>query len=69
MIKHQVELVNVVSKYCPLHNNMSEDTSEDTNDWNDIESTIAQPSEHADKKEIICLCDVEEVNPTAVSTY
>ena len=70
MIKHQVELVNVVSADCPLHGHELEKVlSKDANKKNDNqeESIIESPSHYFEgdvlsQDEVMCLCEDKSIN-------
>lgn len=69
MIKHQVELVNVVNADCPLHGHeLDKVLSKDAQEEDNQEKLIIESPSHyfennaVNQDEIICLCEEKSVD-------
>jgi len=75
MIKHQVEVVNVITENCPLHRSSTQENAENQSDLpNDalvVESSQGTFEDDVMKDEVMCLCetDDENISLTSVSPY
>jgi len=75
MIKHQVEVVNVITENCPLHRSSAQENAETEpdlpNDSLAVESSQRTFDDDVMKDEVMCLCetDDENISLTSVSPY
>jgi len=66
MIKHQVEVVNVITENCPLHGTSSqggiEKSSELPKGSLTVDSSEGAFDDDVMKEEVVCLCETDDAN-------